>query len=249
MPLTSGADRQNASLTAVTKSRQPLAASQRPFSGSAIGLVPTTGFSRALAAGDKLIGFADKTTDLEDVVAVDGGNSADINRGLQTVVLPVTGVVQADVAKRRMVYALDDGIFGFVPYGAAGTGYTPVGPVIGVWGTNLAFVQATPDHFLPPGIGVGGAVFCADATYNATVSDLDKILVMANTAARTINLPPAADCAGRFVTVVKSSAAAFAITVDPSGAELVEGAATLATGTARDRLTIWSDGTQWLRVA
>jgi hypothetical protein len=249
MPQTNGQDRQNAPLTTATKNRVPLAASQRPFQGSAIGLRPDNGFARTLLGGDILYGFADRTTDLEDVVATNGDNLTDTQRGLQTIVVPLTGVAQDDVAHRRMVYAADDGTYGFLPYGAAGTGYTAVGPVVGVWATNFAIVQATPDHFIPPGIGARGAVFCADAAYTMTTADLDKILVMANTAARTITAPPAADCAGRFVTIVKASAAAFAITFDPSGAETVEGAATVASATARDRLTFWCDGTQWLRVA
>lgn len=245
MALTTAADRQNLANTTHTKARVPLAASARPFQGSAIG-IKTDGYARPLTAGDPLLGFAERTVDLEDVVATDGGQSATIDRGLQVAVLPVTGVTRADIGKRRLVYASDDGTFGFTA-----PGNTLVGPVIGLEGTNLAAVLVIPAHHLPAAPGAAGLRDLADAPATLTTADCDKVLRLAPTAARTITLPPAADCGGRFLTVVKNNALANTITLDGNGAETIDGAATLdlASGTVRDRVTLVSDGTGWSRIA
>jgi hypothetical protein len=245
MPLTAAQDRQVQPNTQSTKSRQPLAASVRPFQGSLLGL-KTDGFVRALAAGDVLLGIAERTTDVEDVSAADGGCSANVDRGVQTIVVPLTGVVRADVGKRRAVYASDDGTFAFTPSGSTFVGY-----VIGVWATNFAVVQMLAHHFVAPAPGACGLRDLADADATLTTADLDKILRQANTTTRTLTLPPAADCAGHFLTVVKNTAVAFAIVLDGNAAETIDGGATLsmAAGAARDRVTIYSDGTAWSRVA
>lgn len=244
MPLTAAQDRQVQPNTNSTKSRQPLLASARPFQGSGLG-VTIAGFLRALVAGDVFFGFAERTTDLEDVSATDGGCSAQVDRGIQTAVVPLTGVVRADVGKRRAVFMSDDATFSFTP-----AGNTFVGYVIGVWQTNWAVIQSIPHHFITPGIGALGLRDLADTDITLTTADLDKILRQANTAARIVNLPPAADCAGHFVTVVKNGVAAFAVTFDAYSGELIDGATTLAltASAARDRMTIYSDGTAWTRV-
>lgn len=243
MSLTAAADRQNLAQLTHTKSRHPLAASARPFQGGLAGL-KTDGYVRPLTGGDPLLGVFERTTDLEDVIASDGGQDANVDRGLQTAVLPVTGVTRADVAKRRCVYASDDGTFTFSPIGTTFIGY-----VIGVAGTNLAFVQVFPAHFVTPAPGALGLRDLADSAIILTTADLDKVLRQNNTAARTVTLPAAADCAGHYVTVVKNGAAAFAITVQGNGAELIDGANTMATAAARDRLTLVSDGVGWTRIA
>jgi hypothetical protein len=243
MSLTAAADRSVAPNTQSTKSRQPLLASARPFQGSIMGIT-ATGYLRPLTAGDVLLAVAERTLDLVDVIATDGGQAVNVDRGIQTIIVPLTGVARADVGKRRLVYASDDGTFAFTP-----AGNTLIGAVIGVWDTNQAIVQMIPHHFVPPAIGALGLRDLGDVDVTLTTADLDKILRQANTAARTLTLPAAADCAGRFLTVVKNSAAAFAITLDGAGAETIDGAATLATAAARDRVTIYSDGTAWTRVA
>lgn len=239
MSLTAPQDRQVQPHTTSTKSRQALAASARPFQGSVLG-VKVDGYLRTLAAGDPVFGLAERTTDTEDVSTSDGGCHATVDRGIQSVVLPVTGVARDDVGHRRMVYATDDGTFNFTPNGS------PIGPVIGVWATNYAVVLMIPHHFVAPGIGALGIVTLADAAATLTTAHLDKVLLIPNTAARTLTLPAAADCAGRFLTVKKTSADAFAVTIDGAGAETIDGAATFAAqDAAYDTVTILSDGTGW----
>jgi hypothetical protein len=241
--LAAPADRQVQPNTTSTKSRQPLAASARPFQGSVLSL-KTDGYVRTLTDGDVVLGLAERTTDTEDVSATDGGCHANVDRGIQTVVVPLTGVARDDVGHRRMVYATDDGTFTFTPNGS------PIGAVIGVYATNLAVVQMIPHHFVTPGPGALGIVTLGDVAATLTTAHLDKVLLIANTAARTLTLPAAADCAGRFLTVKKTSAAAFAVTLDGNGAETIDGAATFAAqDAAYDTVTMLSDGTAWHIIA
>lgn len=245
MALTAPTDRSVNTHTQSTKSRQPLAASARPFQGSIMGIT-TSGYLRPLTAGDVLAAVSERTLDLVDVVASDGGQNHTVDRGLAAIIVPVAGVVRADVGKRRMVYASDDGTFTF-----AAPGNTAIGPVVGIDGSGFAVVQFTPHHYVPPAPGALGIRDLTDAPATLTTADLDKTIRQTNTAARTITLPAAADCVGRFVTVVKNGTAAFAITIQANGAELIDGANTIAlTATAaRDRMTLQSDGTGWTRVA
>jgi hypothetical protein len=72
------------------------------------------------------------------------------------------------------------------------------------------------------------------------------IIYIANSAAMTMNLPPAASCAGIWYRFIKTTAAAFAMTIDPFGAELVNGAATLASvATQHAQMAVYCNGTSW----
>lgn len=82
-------------------------------------------------------------------------------------------------------------------------------------------------------IGTGHGVYPVDAT----------------AAAVTANLPTAASNKGRRITVKKVDASANAVTLDGSGAETIDGAATLATTTQWAAFTIVSDGSGWLVVS
>lgn len=74
-------------------------------------------------------------------------------------------------------------------------------------------------------------------------------LVDATAGAVTVNLPAAAAAKGRLVAVKKVDASANAVTLDGSGAETIDGGATLATTTQWGSFLIWSDGTTWYVVA
>lgn len=241
--LAAAADRSVLPLTQSSKSRQALAASVRPFQGSAMGVTPA-GYHRTLTAGDIFAGFAERTLDANDVVASDGGQMAWLDMGIALVELPVSGVARDDIGHRRIVWATDDGTFGFTPTA------TMIGPVVGVAGTNLAIVLAIPDRFMTPGVGARGVATLADAAVTLTTAHLDKILLVPNSAARTVTLPAVADCAGRFLTFKKTHAAAAAITLDANSTELIDAAETFAAMDAQyDTVTIYSDGAAWHIVA
>lgn len=88
-----------------------------------------------------------------------------------------------------------------------------------------------------------------DATTTPALAATDEVLICTAAGARTVGTPAAATSRGQ-IFVIKDGAgtgAAANITVDPNGAETIDGGATKAVvaanwGTAR----IISDGTNWL---
>lgn len=91
-------------------------------------------------------------------------------------------------------------------------------------------------------MGVG--VTTKTATYTATTSDYT---VRCNAAAgvMSVNLPAAASCAGSLMAIKKIDATANAVTIDPAGAETIDGAATLAMSTQYGCTVIQSNGVSW----
>lgn len=89
------------------------------------------------------------------------------------------------------------------------------------------------------------------AATTLAVSDLGST-IFANTqgGAFSVTLPPAANCAGRRLTFVRTGTGVNALTIDPNASEQVDGGATLATlDAARDTVTIESDGSNWFVIA
>ena len=82
------------------------------------------------------------------------------------------------------------------------------------------------------------------STTTATLAD-GTILVDATGGARSVNLPPAATSAWKVYTVKKVDASVNAVTVDPSGAETIDGAGTYPLALQYQSVTFQSDGTTW----
>jgi hypothetical protein len=83
------------------------------------------------------------------------------------------------------------------------------------------------------------------AHYTASIRD-KIILVDASAAARTITLPTAVGFARYAYTVKKIDASVNAVTIDPTGAETIDGLATLALSSQWAGVTVVSDGANWL---
>jgi hypothetical protein len=71
------------------------------------------------------------------------------------------------------------------------------------------------------------------------------VLVSATGAARTVNLPAAADSRQKQYHIKKTDATANAVTIDPDGSETIDGAATAALSGQYDNVHIYCDGTEW----
>jgi len=88
------------------------------------------------------------------------------------------------------------------------------------------------------------------AAYTATLTD---DVIKGDTAAVgafSITLPLAATATGKIYTFIRTGAGINALTIDGSGAETIDGAATNATMDAQyDSLTILCDGTEWFIIA
>lgn len=80
-----------------------------------------------------------------------------------------------------------------------------------------------------------------------TIIDTDRnISVDASGGAVTISLDLAANLSGLEFTVKKIDVSANAVTIDPNGAELIDGTATRVLSSQWDAATFWCDGTQFL---
>lgn len=97
-----------------------VAASQKIYDGSAVGIVDASGYARALNAADRFAGFADGAVDNSVGAATDAALSVGvIQRGF--VQLAVSGAVITDLG--QPVYATDDDTFVFSPVGGAFIGF------------------------------------------------------------------------------------------------------------------------------
>lgn len=197
-------------------------ANVKVFKGAYVGRNRMTQFARPLSTGDEFLGVAYRVADNTFPGNIAGGIDARVFQGLD-INDALAGVTSADVGKD--VYASDDATLTLSPAGTS-----RIGRVVAVLGGGLARVRCQPAHELT-GMGEGYPIITlGDSTQTLGYQHLNHVLLMANTAARTLTLPAAATArAGAWLRVVKTSAAAFAITIDPNAAETVDGAATLAT--------------------
>jgi hypothetical protein len=118
-------------------------------------------------------------------------------------------------------------------------------------GVVKAYLSATMVLIQPPGwgekpVGVARAM-AATGTQTLTKFDLNKTIIVPNTAALTLNLPAVADTqAGDTLTVVKTTTDAQAITLDGNASETIDGSTTLATLDAfYDTACLVSNGAMW----
>lgn len=85
-----------------------------------------------------------------------------------------------------------------------------------------------------------------DSPYDMSVNET-VILADATGGAITVNLPPAASAAGKIITVKKTGTGINAVTLDPDGAEQINGAGTFANlDAAGDVVEVACDGSGWV---
>lgn len=230
-----------------------LAAAAIPFQGSLLG-INAAGFAVALTAGLPFLGIAEIGVLSRDTPVSNGAPpNVRARTGIFTFVAIIAGVTRADCVARRRVYASTDNDLSLT----AEAGNTYIGDLVDLYTqlgglTNGVVIQGRTYDQQMYGAGDGGlgSQVLADAAATLTVSQLDQILYLPNTAARILTLPPVASCTGRGFTVIKTTAAAFAFTLQGNAAENVNGANTYVSGTAQYSVaTIRSDGTQWLVTA
>ena len=114
------------------------------------------------------------------------------------------------------------------------------------------------DDMLPPNLaqalfGMNASIFAPGSGYvtrsitaTGSVNSTDYlILADATGGAITVNLPAVASSAGRGLVVKKTDARGNAVTLDGSGAETIDGAATQAIAAQYDALMVVCDGSAW----
>lgn len=162
-------------------------------------------------------------------------------------VLAISGIAQTDVNKK--VYALDDKTG---TLSAAATTYANfIGHVVTVFASGYALVE-------PCYSGVAGNIkygvaksLAATGAQTLSKCDLGKTILIPNTGAYSITLPPVADTqAGDRLTFIKTTTDAAAATLDANASETIDGATTLATlDAAYDTAILVSTGTVWIVLA
>lgn len=212
------------------------------YKGALVGRNRATGYARPLTAGDEFLGIAYHKADNTVAGHTAGGINVRLHQAID-IVHTLTGVVTADIGKD--VYASADDTLTLTP-----AGNSHVGRIVAVDSTNLARVRCKPVMSLTGLLENEPVVELADADATLTLDHLNRTLLIGNTQARTLTLPAVATVrAGGWFRLVKTSAAAAAVTLDGNAAETIDGAATFAAVDAQyDVARVVCTGTEWVIV-
>lgn len=210
------------------------------YKGAFVGRNRSTGYVRALTAGDEFLGVAYQQADNTVSGHTAGGITVRLHQALD-IVHALTGITNADIGKD--VYASDDETLVLTP-----TGNSRIGRIVAVEATNTARIRCQPVALLTGVVDNELIVALADANATLTLDHVNRVLLIANTAARTLTLPAVATVrAGGWIRVVKTSADAAAVTLDGNGAETIDGAATYAAIDAQyDTAHLLCTGGEWI---
>lgn len=206
--------------------------------------VAATGYAQKLDDTAKLtfIGINAETTDIiGESTDSSGDRKINVDRpGLFQ--MTISSAAITDVGKK--VYALYDNEVSY----SDGTYGNYVGRVFSYIDSTTVLVAPPWSPFHDVACGYN-SVFSANAAAGTTLTrmDLNKIILVPNTAAVTITLPAVALCSpGDRLTFIKTTSDAFAFTLDGNASETINGATTLASGASQyETLTIVTDGAAW----
>lgn len=161
--------------------------------------------------------------------------------------LAVSGVAVTSINKK--VYASDDqtGVLS----NSSLTYANFIGHVVDVIASGIALVELCYDGLAGHSRYNVSKFLAATGTQTLSRLDLNKTIFCPNTAAHTVNLPPASDTqAGDRFTFVKTTSDAQAVTLDADSGELIDAATTLATIDAQyDTAILVSTGAAWIVLA
>jgi hypothetical protein len=210
------------------------------YKGGFVGRDRATGYAHPLAAGDEYLGLAYRQADNTASGHAAGGINARLHQSVD-IVHALSGVTLGDVGKD--VYASDDETLTLTP-----TGNSRVGRIVAVENTNLARVRCRPVMALCGLLDNAPVVSLADASATLTLDHMNRTLLIANSVARTLTLPPVATVrAGGWFRIVKASAAAAAVTLDGNASETIDGGATFAAIDAQyDTALVLCTGSEWI---
>ncbi len=210
------------------------------YKGAFVGRNRATGYARCLVAGDEFLGIAYRHADNTATGHTAGGVTVRLHQSVD-VVHALTGVISGDIGKD--VYASADDTLTLTP-----TGNSRIGRVVAVEATSVARVRCAPLAQVSGTLENLPVVSLADANATLTLDHINRTLLIANSDARTLTLPAvAAVRAGGWIRVVKTSAAAYAVTLDGNASETIDGAATYAAIDARyDCALLLCAGSEWI---
>ncbi len=210
------------------------------YKGAFVGHDRSTGYARSLTAGDEFLGIAYSQADNTVTGHTAGGINARLHQSVD-IVHTLTGVTVADIGKD--VYASADNTLTLTP-----TDNSRIGRIVAVDSTNTARVRCQPVTQLDGVLDNDPIVSLADANATLTLDHVNRTLLIANTAARTLTLPAVASVrAGGWIRVVKTSSDAYAVTLDGNSSETIDGAATYADIDAGyDCALLVCTGSEWI---
>lgn len=214
----------------------------RIYRNALVGRNRATGLARPLVAGDEFLGLAYRQADNTYSGHTPGGINVRLHQVVD-VVHALAGLVVGDVGKD--VYATDDSTLTLTP-----TGASRVGRITSLDGTSAARIRLQPLPSLCGRFDNAPIVQLADASQTLTLDHINRVLLIGNAAARTLTLPPVASVrAGGWIHVIKTSAAAAAVTLDGNGAETINGAASNAdVDTQYEGILVLCTGSEWIVV-
>ncbi len=210
------------------------------YKGALVGRNRATGYARGLVAGDEFLGVAYEKADNTISGHSAGGVLVKLHQAID-VVHALAGVAAGDVGKD--VYASADDALTLTP-----TGNSRVGRVVAVESSGVARVRCQP-VLSATGVAENWPLIqLSDASQTLSLDHMNRTLLIANTAARTLTLPAAATVrAGGWFRLVKTSSDAFAVTIDPNASETIDGSATLGTlDAANDTALVLCTGSAWI---
>jgi len=208
--------------------------------GAFVGHNRATGFAHALVAGDEFLGVAYQQADNTVADHTAGGINVRLHQSVD-IVHALSGVTVTDIGKD--VYANADDTLTLTP-----AGNSRIGRIVAVENTNTARVRCQPAAQLS-GLLEGQPInTLADADATLTLDHMNRTLLIANSAARTLTLPPVATVrAGCWLRIVKTNSAAQAVTLDADAAQTIDGAATYAAIDAQyDCALLLCTGSEWI---
>jgi hypothetical protein len=210
------------------------------YKGALVGRERASGYARPLVAGDDFLGVAYRRADNTGPGHAAGAVNVRLHQMID-VVHSLAGVVQTDLGKD--VYASADDTLTLTP-----TGNSRIGRIVALEGSGVARVRCRPITALTGVLENLPVLTLPDASAALTLDHVNRTLLIANTAARTLTLPPAAQVrAGGWLRVVKASADAFAVILDGNAAETIDGNATYAAlDAAYDVALLLCTGTEWI---
>jgi hypothetical protein len=210
------------------------------YKGALVGRNRATGYARPLVAGDEFLGVAYRQADNTVAGHTAGGVNVRLHQSVD-VTHVLTGAANGDIGKE--VYASDDETLVFTT-----GGNSRIGRIVALDATNLARVRCQPVALLSGVLENAPQIALADADATLTLDHVNRVLLIGNSVARTLTLPPAATVrAGGWLRVVKTSAAAAAVTLDGNASETINGAATFtAVDAIYDAVHIVCTGTGWV---
>lgn len=210
------------------------------YKGALVGRNRSTGYARPLTAGDDFLGVAYAKVDNTVVGHTGGGVLVKLHQNID-IVHALGSAAVGDVGKDA--YASADDTLTLTP-----TGNSRMGRIVALDDAGAARVRCQPSAGLSGVLENTPIVALADTSATLTLDHMNKTLLIANTAGRTLTLPAVASVrAGAWVRVVKTNATAAAVTLDGNAAETIDGALTFTGIDALyDVATVLCTGSEWV---